>query len=105
MALLETRVERDADAFAARRERMDALVRELRERHGYPELTPELKAKILGRNAARLYGLDPDALPCRPSASDREALRSTLPTAVNRTFGPTTPAAAGAHRRASGWFS
>ena len=32
MALLETRVERDADAFAARRERMDALVRELRER-------------------------------------------------------------------------
>jgi predicted TIM-barrel fold metal-dependent hydrolase len=77
---------------------------ELRERHGYPELTPELKAKVLGRNAARLYGVDPDALPCRPSASDREALRSTLPTAVNRTFGPATPAAAGAHRRASGWF-
>lgn len=30
----------------------------LRERHGYPELTPEVKAKILGRNAARVYGID-----------------------------------------------
>jgi hypothetical protein len=31
---------------------------EMRERHGYPELTPERKAKILGRNAARVYGID-----------------------------------------------
>jgi predicted TIM-barrel fold metal-dependent hydrolase len=30
----------------------------LRERFGYPELTPEIKAKILGRNAARVYGID-----------------------------------------------
>ena len=32
MALLETRVEREAEGFAARRDRMDALVAELRER-------------------------------------------------------------------------
>ena len=32
---------------------------EMRERYGYPELTPERKAKILGLNAARVYGLDP----------------------------------------------
>jgi len=31
---------------------------ELRDRYGYPELTPALKAKILGGNAARVYGID-----------------------------------------------
>jgi predicted TIM-barrel fold metal-dependent hydrolase len=41
------------DAFRAFR-----IPDELRERHGYPELTPEIKAKILGRNAARVYGID-----------------------------------------------
>lgn len=32
---------------------------ELREAHGYPELTAERKAKILGLNAARLLCLPP----------------------------------------------
>lgn len=32
---------------------------EYRERYGYPELTPQAKEKILGLNAARLYGIDP----------------------------------------------
>jgi hypothetical protein len=31
---------------------------EMRERFGYPELTPEIKARILGGNAARVYGID-----------------------------------------------
>jgi len=31
---------------------------------GYPALTPELKAKIFGLNAARLYGIDPTATRC-----------------------------------------
>lgn len=31
---------------------------ELRERHGYPELTPALKAKVFGLSAAGLFGLD-----------------------------------------------
>ncbi len=32
---------------------------EFQQRFGYPELTPEIKAGILGRNAARLFGIDP----------------------------------------------
>jgi uncharacterized protein len=33
---------------------------EFRERYGYPEITPEMKRKVLGLNSARLYGLSPD---------------------------------------------
>ena len=31
---------------------------EVRERHGYPEITPELRAKVFGLNGAAVYGLD-----------------------------------------------
>ena len=31
-----------------------------RQRYGYPEITEEMKRKVLGLNAARLYGLSPD---------------------------------------------
>ena len=31
---------------------------ELQQRHGYPALTPEIKADILGLNAAPIYGVD-----------------------------------------------
>jgi uncharacterized protein len=31
-----------------------------RERYGYPEITPEMKRKVLGLNSARLYGMTPD---------------------------------------------
>jgi predicted TIM-barrel fold metal-dependent hydrolase len=34
------------------------------ERYGYPALTPELKRKVLGLNAARLFGIDPSAQRC-----------------------------------------
>ncbi len=37
---------------------------ELQEKHGYPALTSALKAKILGQNAARVYGVDPAATRC-----------------------------------------
>jgi predicted TIM-barrel fold metal-dependent hydrolase len=30
---------------------------ELRERHGYPEITPALRARVFGLNAAKVYGL------------------------------------------------
>ena len=33
------------------------ISRELREKHGYAEITPALRAKIFGLNAARVYGL------------------------------------------------
>ncbi len=32
---------------------------ELQERHGYPALTDEIKAKIFGVNSARLYDIEP----------------------------------------------
>ena len=31
---------------------------ELVEGYGYPDLTPQIKAKILGRNLARMHGID-----------------------------------------------
>lgn len=43
---------------------------EFRERYGYPELTPETKAKILGRNAARVYGIDPTAAKAHAANDD-----------------------------------
>jgi predicted TIM-barrel fold metal-dependent hydrolase len=33
---------------------------EFRERHGYPEITPQLRAKIFGLNATRPYGISAD---------------------------------------------
>jgi hypothetical protein len=47
----------------------------LRERHGYPELTPERKAKILGLNAARAYGIELDAVRARAADDDLAWLR------------------------------
>ncbi len=49
---------------------------DLRDRFGYPELTPEVKAKILGRNAARIYGIDLDA--ARSARDDLAWLRPVM---------------------------
>jgi predicted TIM-barrel fold metal-dependent hydrolase len=76
---------------------------ELQERYGYPELTPEVKAKVLGLNAARLYGVDPALAPCRPSREEREEARAAHPR-TNRTYGPTTAAAVRAHIARFGWL-
>lgn len=43
---------------------------ELRQRHGYPAMTPELRAKVFGLNAAVPYHLDPKAIRAA-SRSDR----------------------------------
>jgi uncharacterized protein len=73
---------------------------ELQERHGYPALTPARKAKILGTNAARVYGVDPATVTrCELSATEREELRIALP-ALNRTLGPTNRREVLAHQRA-----
>jgi uncharacterized protein len=63
---------------------------ELQERHGYPPLTDDLKAKILGLSSAELYGIEPVRGPCDLSAEEIEAVRVSLPPA--RTYGPTTVA-------------
>jgi predicted TIM-barrel fold metal-dependent hydrolase len=66
---------------------------ELQERYGYPALTPELKAKILGLSSAALYGVEPIATTCSISDEEREQIRLAS-TDTNRTFGPTTVAEA-----------
>ena len=43
---------------------------ELREAHGYPEITPAIRAKILGLNAAAAYGIDPNAVRCKITEDD-----------------------------------
>ena len=63
---------------------------ELRERHGYPEITPALRAKIFGLNAANVYGLTPTEVK-RYTARDSIAHEGAWPTwrSPIRTSGPT----------------
>ncbi len=76
---------------------------EFQERFGYPALTAEAKAKILGLNAARLYLIDPMITNCQPSPDDRAALRRELDT--TGVHGPTTSAeAAQTFKREHPWF-
>ena len=60
---------------------------EFQERYGYPELTKDLKNKILGLNGARLYGVEPITDRCEFSRTELERLRRQLP-GRNRTLGP-----------------
>jgi predicted TIM-barrel fold metal-dependent hydrolase len=66
--------------------------------YGYPALTPELKARVLGLNAAQLFDIDPDATRCRLGLDQITGARSeaaqlrdddVLP-AASRPNGPTT---------------
>lgn len=47
----------------------------LRDQYGYPELTPELKAKVFGLSAARLYGIDAEAQRCAIHRDEIEQFR------------------------------
>jgi predicted TIM-barrel fold metal-dependent hydrolase len=66
---------------------------ELQEQYGYPALTDELKAKIFGRNALRVYGVEPITTKCTISQEDLAWLRLASSTG-HRTYGPSTPAEA-----------
>jgi hypothetical protein len=69
------------------------ITAEFQERFGYPELTPSIKAKILGQTSARLYGVDPVTSACRIPPDEIEQMRLTS-TDANRTYGPTNAAEA-----------
>ena len=56
---------------------------------GYPPLTRSAKAKILGWNAARLYGIDPITEPVGFTRDDLELARLEHPVPT-RTWGPST---------------
>jgi len=66
---------------------------ELRERHGYPEITPALRAKVFGLNAARVYALSAEEVKKYVNrdriARERLACRER-PEPHYRTYGPKT---------------
>lgn len=62
---------------------------DIQERFGYPPLTRAAKAKILGWNAAALYGVDPITEPVGFTRDDLELARSEHPVPT-RTWGPRT---------------
>ena len=66
-----------------------AITEAYQEVYGYPALTPEVKAGILGRNAARLHGVEPVHRDCAFSRAELRQVRAelALPTP---TLGPTT---------------
>jgi predicted TIM-barrel fold metal-dependent hydrolase len=66
---------------------------EFQERFGYPKLTKELKAKVLGLNGARLYDVEPNTERCEFTRRELERLRRTLP-GSNAALGPRTLAQA-----------
>jgi len=43
---------------------------QIRDKEGYPDLTMEIKTKILGLNAAKAYGIDPTATRCGVAESE-----------------------------------
>ncbi len=47
-------------------------------RYGYPQLTAEAKEKILGLNAARLYGMDPEKVRAMASNDDLAWVKAAL---------------------------
>jgi predicted TIM-barrel fold metal-dependent hydrolase len=60
---------------------------EYQERYGYPKLTPLRKAKILGLNGARVYGVEPARRTYEFTRRDLEEIRKTLPF-KHETYGP-----------------
>ena len=44
----------------------------------HPALTPEIKAKVLGLNAARIYGIDPDEVRCTLDTNQLQMAKSEL---------------------------
>ena len=63
------------------------ITREFQEKYGYPALGSRAKAKILGLNAARIYGVDPETKKFGFTLDEMRAVRETLPTSFN-TYGP-----------------
>jgi hypothetical protein len=51
---------------------------EFQERYGYPALTKDLKAKVMGGNAARLYGIEPAPPRCDFTRSELARIREDL---------------------------
>ncbi len=73
--------------------RVFQIAEELRERHGYPEITPRLREKVFGWNATRPYGIAPEAARrhtrrarTRPDAETRDPSFQTYGPRTRREF-------------------
>ncbi len=55
------------------------ISQEFQERYGYPALTQQIKAKVLGLNGARVYGVDPITAKCTFRRTDLESARRRRP--------------------------
>jgi len=56
---------------------------ELQEQYGYPALTDEIKAKVFGLNAARIYGIDVEEVRCTLDTNQLQLAKNEL----DATFG------------------
>lgn len=57
------------------------------ETFGYPELTPQIKAKVFGLNSAQIYNVEPLTPQCTFTRDELRAIRQTMPVAA-ATYGP-----------------
>jgi hypothetical protein len=66
---------------------------ELREKHGYPQITPALRAKVFGLNAARVYGVsavEVKKFSARDKVAKEKLAYQERPEPHFRTYGPKT---------------
>jgi hypothetical protein len=69
------------------------ISRELRERYGYPEITPTMRAKIFGLNGTKVYGISADELKrvlSRDRVSAEKLAYAERPDPHFLTYGPRT---------------
>ena len=74
--------------------------------YGYPALTQDLKAKVLGLNAAALFGVDPEAVTCGIDTTLLEASRGELQVLVDDGLVPSPyePIGFMTRREVLGWW-
>ncbi len=88
----------DSIWYGSPQDQIDAFLRfqisaEFQERFGYPELSMEIKRGVLGLNAAKIYGVDPDEQRCLIEDDELACLKRSLAPDERRTFrhaGPQT---------------
>jgi len=64
-----------------------------RDRYGYPEITPALRAKVFGQNALKIYPVAPDVLQKhlpKDAVSTKRAEYRERPDPTFATYGPKT---------------
>ncbi|HKU40886.1 MAG TPA: amidohydrolase family protein, partial [Polyangiales bacterium] len=54
------------------------ISKQFQDMYGYPELTPEIKRKIFGLNAAKIYNIDPEAKRCQIKATTLTAIKEQM---------------------------